>query len=70
MITWLMAQPLWFVLLVWVATLFAAVMLVSLVCDCIKQFVAAKQLRILQERLVGKEALDGDCNPPRPPADA
>ena len=58
MISWFMVQPLWFVLLVWVATLFAAVMLVSLVCDCIKQVVAAKQLRILQESL-GEEDLNG-----------
>ena len=61
MISWFLAQPLWFVLLVWVATLFAAVMLVSLVCDCIKQVVATKQLRILQERLGKKgDKQDGD----------
>ncbi len=60
MITWFLAQPLWFVLLVWVATLFAAVMLVSLVCDCIKQVVAAKQLRMLQERFAEKK--DGEVN--------
>ena len=56
MISWLMVQPLWFVLLVWVVTLFAAVMLVSLVCDCIKQVVAAKQFRSLQEGLRKKPA--------------
>lgn len=56
MISWFLAQPLWFVLVVWVATLFAAVMLVSLVCDCIKQVVAAKQSRILQESLGKKLA--------------
>ena len=61
MISWFLAQPLWFVLLVWVATLFAAVMLVSLVCDCIKQVVAAKQLRMLQESLRRKvDERDGD----------
>ena len=59
MISWLMVQPLWFVLLVWVATLFAVICIVTLVCDCIKQVVAAKQLRILQEKLVGKEDLNG-----------
>lgn len=56
MISWLMVQPLWFVLLVWLATLFAAVCVVSIVCDCIKQVVAAKQLRILQESLGKKRA--------------
>ena len=56
MISWLMVQPLWFVLLVWVATLFGAVLVVSLICDCIKQVVAAKQLRILQESLGKKLA--------------
>ena len=49
MISWLMVQPLWFVLLVWVATLFGVCWLVSIVCECVKQVVAAKQLRILQE---------------------
>lgn len=56
MISWFLAQPLWFVLVVWVATLFAAVMLVSLVCDCIKQVVAAKQLWFLLESLGKKLA--------------
>ena len=60
MITWLMAQPLWFVLLVWMVTLFAAVLAVTIVCDCIKQVVAAKQLRILQERFAEKK--DGEVN--------
>ena len=59
MISWFLAQPLWFVLLVWVVTLFAAVLVVTIVCDCIKQVVAAKQLRILQEKLAGKEDLNG-----------
>ena len=56
MISMFLAQPLWFVLLVWVATLFAAVCVVSSVCDCIKHIVAAKQLRILQESLGRKLA--------------
>ena len=61
MISWFLAQPLWSVLLVWVVTLFAAVMLVSLVCDCIKQVVAAKQMRMLQESLGRKgDERDGD----------
>ena len=60
MISWFLAQPLWFVFLVWMVTLFAAVMLVSLVCDCIKQVVAAKQLRILQERLGRKVDAEHD----------
>ena len=60
MISWLMIQPLWFVLLVWVATLFAVICIVTLVCDCIKQVVAAKQLRILQERFAEKK--DGEVN--------
>ena len=59
MISWFLAQPLWFGLLVWVATLFAVICIVTLVCDCVKQVVAAKQLRILQERLVGKGDLNG-----------
>ena len=61
MISWFMVLPLWFVLLVWVVTLFAAVLAVTIVCDCIKQVVAAKQLRILQERLGRKgDDRDGD----------
>ena len=60
MITWLMAQPLWFVLLVWMVTLFAAVLAVTIVCDCIKQVVAAKQLRILQESLGRKGDAEHD----------
>ena len=61
MISWLMVQPLWFVFLVWVVTLFAAVLAVTIVCDCIKQVVAAKQLRILQESLGRKgDERDGD----------
>ena len=59
MISWLIIQPLWFVLLVWVATIFGVCWLVSIVCECVKHVVAAKQLRILQERLVGKEELNG-----------
>ena len=51
MISWLMVQPLWFVLLVWLISVFGAVLVVSLICDCIKHVVAAKQLRILQESL-------------------
>lgn len=60
MISWFLAQPLWFVLVVWVATLFAAVCVVSIVCDCIKQVVAIKQLRILQESLGRKGDAEHD----------
>ena len=59
MISWLMVQPLWFVSLVWVATIFGVCWLVSIVCECVKYVVAAKHVRILQERLVGKEDLNG-----------
>ena len=61
MISWFLAQPLWFVLVVWLISVFGAVLVVSLICDCIKQVVAAKQLRILQESLGMKgEGQDGD----------
>ena len=56
MISWLMVQPLWFVLLVWLISVFGAVIVASLICDCIKQVVAAKYLRILQEGLGKKLA--------------
>ena len=56
MISWFLAQPLWFVLLVWLISVFGAVLVASLICDCIKQVVAAKQLRILQESLGRKPA--------------
>ena len=55
MISWLIVQPLWFVLLVWLATIFGVCWLVSIVCECVKHVVAAKQLRILQEKLGKKE---------------
>ena len=60
MISWLMVQPLWFVLLVWVATIFGACLLVSIICECVKHVVSAKHVRILQERLVGKEDIKHD----------